>query len=153
MPPFSSYIPPSALSRLATYTQAALQTATPTAWTTGNSPVTLFTVTGKVLMQVMAVVTTALTSTGANGTVSIGVAGATAALLPLTVVDGTNFPLGAVWTDASPTLKAESLGDAYSAVFEADANVIATIATNSITAGGLIIYCRWIPLSPGASVS
>ncbi len=144
MPPFSSYIPPSALSRLATYTQPTLQSATPVAWTTGNSPVTLFTVTGKVLLQLMAVVT--------NGLVEVGVAGATAAMLPQVVVNGTNFPTGAVWTDSSPTLKAESLGDAYSAVFEADANVIATIATNSVTAGGLIIYCRWIPLSPGATV-
>jgi hypothetical protein len=153
MPPFSTFIAPSALSQLTTYTQAVLTTATPTAWTTGNSPITLFTVTGTVLMQVFAVITTAITSTGATGTISIGVSGATAALLPLTVADGSNFPTGAVWTDASPTLKAESLGDAYSAVLEASSNVIATIATNSLTAGGIIVYCRWVPISAGATVA
>ncbi len=149
-PPFSVYIAPSALSRLSTYTQAVMTTATPTAWNTGT--VTLFTVTGKVLMQIMAVVSTAITSTGNTGTIEIGVSGATAAMLPQTIANGTNFPTGAVWTDTSPTLKAESLGDAYSAVFEADANVIATIATNNVTAGGIIIYARWVPISAGATV-
>lgn len=142
---------PSAFTRVATYTKANLTAAT--AWTIGNSPQTLFTVTGQVLMQVMAVVTTGITSTGATGTLAVGVTGNTACLLPLTVMDGTNFPTGAVWTDATPTLKAESLGDAYAAVLVANTNVIVTIATNSVTAGGIIVYCRWIPISPGATVT
>ncbi len=145
-------IPPSALSQLATFTKAAIQSA-PNAWTTGNSPLTLFTVTGTVLMQVFAVITTGFTSTGTNGTVSVGVTGNTACLLPLTVADGTNFPTGAAWTDATPTLKAESLGDAFSAVLVANTNVIGTIATNNMTAGGIVLYCRWIPISAGATVT
>lgn len=142
---------PSAFPRIATYTKANLTAAT--AWTTGNSPQTLFTVTGNVLMQVYAVVTTGITSTGATGTLSVGVTGNTACLLPLTTMDGTNFPTGAVWTDTSPTLKAESLGDAYAAVLVANTNVIVTIATNSVTAGGIIVYCRWVPISAGAMVA
>ncbi len=149
-PPFSTFIAPSALSQLSTYTQAVMTTATPTAWNVGT--VNLFTVTGKVLVQIMAVVTTAITSTGATGTLEVGVAGATASMLPQAVVNGSNFVLGAVWTDTTPTLKAESLGDAFSAVFEADANIIATVATNNVMAGGIIFYCRWVPLSAGATV-
>lgn len=142
---------PSAFPRTAPYTKANLTAAT--AWTTGNSPQTLFTVTGNVLMQVYAVVTTGITSTGATGTLSVGVTGNTACLLPLTTMDGSNFPTGAVWTDSSPTLKAESLGDAYASVLVANTNVIVTIATNSVTAGGIIVYCRWVPISAGATVA
>lgn len=143
---------PSAFPRLATYTKAAIQTA-PGAWTTANSPLTLFTVTGTVLMQVYGVVTTGFTSTGTTGTVEIGVTGNTACLLPQVTANGTNFPTGAVWTDGSPTLKAESLGDAFSAVLVANTNVIGTIATNNMTAGGIVLYCRWIPISAGATVT
>lgn len=151
-PPFSQFIAPSALSRLATYTQAVMTTATPTAWTTGNTGFTLFTVTGDVLVQMWAEVTTAITSTSNTGTLSVGVTGDTASLIPLTTADGTNFPLGSVWTDTSPTTKASVLGATYAAVAIKNTNILAAIATNSVTAGGIIIYCRWIPISAGATL-
>lgn len=141
---------PAAFSRVAVFTKADI-TAGAASWTTGHSPISLFTVTGQVLCQVYAVITTGFTSTGTNGTVAIGVSGNTASLLPQTTADGTNFPTGAVWTDSSPTLKAESLGDAYAAVL-VNSNIIGTIATNSMTAGGIVIFCRWVPISDDGEV-
>lgn len=143
---------PSAFTRLATYTKAAIASA-PGAWTTGNSPLTLFTVTGLVLCQVVGAITTGFTSTGATGTVAVGVTGNTAVLLPQTTADGSNFPTGAAWVDSSPTVKAESLQDATAAVLVYNTNIIGTIATNSMTAGGVILVCRWVPMSLGASVA
>ncbi len=88
-----------------------------------------------------------------TGTVAVGVTGNTACLLPQTTMDGTNFPLGSVWVDSSPTLKAESLQDAYASVAVNSTNIIGTIATNSATAGGIVIVCRWVPLTAGATVT
>lgn len=137
---------------LAKYTQPTLQSATPTAFTTGNSPITLFTVTGTVLMRVFGVVTNALTSTGTNGTIALGVTASTGGFIAATTADGTNFPTGAVWVDTSPTVRAEALPATSGFFLNNGGNVLATIATNSMTAGGLIIYCQWLPVTPGATV-
>lgn len=123
--------------------------------TTGASPVTLFTVTGDVLARVYAVIPTAITSTLNNGTLAIGVLGATAALLAATTADGTNFPDNSVWAgDTSPTVACEALSAIALtwALMTNGADIIATIATNSMTAGAITFYCEYIPLSSGGAV-
>lgn len=124
------------------------------ALTTGLSPVTLFTVTGDVIVRVWATVQTGLTSTATTGTLEIGVTGNTAGLLPQVVANGTNFPTGAVWVDVTPTLKSEAFTAANTnwAPIAGSANVICTIATNSMTAGAITFYCQYLPVSSGASV-
>ena len=135
------------------YAQPTIQSATPTAWTTGNSPVTLFTVTGTVLARVYGVVgATPFTSTGGTGTLAVGVAGATGAFIAASTANGTtNFVANAAWVDATPTLTAEAIpATAWTLV---TGNIILTIATNSMTAGAVTMYCDWIPVSTGASVA
>ena len=131
----------------------ASKTVAGTALTTGASPFTLFTVTGTVLMRVWAFITTGLTSTGGTGTIAIGVTGNTAALIAATTADGTNFPTGSVWAgDTSPTVKGEALtGSSLNGALIAS-NVIATIATNSMTAGSITFFAEWRPVSAGATV-
>lgn len=123
--------------------------------TTGLSPVTLFNVEGDVLARVWATVQTGIASTGATGTIAIGVTGNTGAFLAATTADGTNFPAGSVWAgDTSPTVKAEVFSGAALnwCPIAGGADIIATIATNSMTAGAIKFYCQFIPLDATASV-
>ncbi len=131
-----------------------------TALTTGASPVTIFTVTGDVIARVFAVVGTALTSTGATGTLSVGVSGAVTALLGTTTVDGTALhTAGGVWTGATSSVGA---GTTTAAVFSntalnfavvgAGSAITVTVATNSMTAGTIVFYCEWLPLSATGNV-
>lgn len=125
-------------------------TAAATSFTTGASPVTLFQVDGDVMVRVFATVQTGLTSTSSTGTLAIGVTGNTGALIAATTMDGTNFPTGAVWAgDTSPTVKGEALSNAALnwCVIAGGADIIATVATNSATAGAITFYCQWVPLS------
>lgn len=125
-----------------------------TSFTTVLSPVTLFTVTGVVLVRVWASIATALASTLNNGTLAIGVTGNTGACIAATTADGTNFATGTIWAgDTSPTVKGEALtSGALNGVLINGVDIIATIATNSMTAGVMTFYCEWRPVSVGASV-
>ncbi len=137
-----------------TYTQPTVASATPTAWTTGNSPVALFTVTGTILCRTYGVVgATALTSTGATGTLSVGVAGNTACLLPVTTVSGGGqFLINGAWVDSTPTVTAKLLATATSPWVLLTGNIILTVATNSMTAGAIVMVCEWVAVTAGATV-
>ena len=123
------------------------------AYETGDSPVTIFTVTGDVLVRAFGVVKTACTSTGTNGTLELGVAGATAVLLVQDAVDGTAFDTGFTWT------KTTACSDDNVALLDAEwillgngPDIILTIATNSMTAGIVQFGLQWIPMSANANV-
>lgn len=125
-----------------------------TSLTTGLSPVSAFTVTGHVMLRIFGVVgATPLASTSNNGTLAVGISGSTTIYLGTTTADGTNFTAGAVWIDTSPTLKSEAFV-AANLVWHlvSSVTVIVTVATNSMTAGVLTLYCEWRPLSSGATV-
>lgn len=139
-----------------TYTNATIQSATPTAWTTANSPITLWTVTGVVAARVFGVVgATALTSTLNTGTLSVGIVSSVQLFLPTTTVDGVGgtFAISNIWQDATPTLLGEVLAAtplAWATV--SGTPIILTIATNNMTAGAMTLYCQWVPISAGATV-
>ena len=135
-----------------TYTQPTIQSATPTAWTTANSPITLWTVTGTILARVYGVVgATAFTSTAGTGTLAIGVAGATGAFIAATTANvTTNFVANAAWIDTTPAVTAELMASA--AWVLCTGNIILTIATNNMTAGAVVLNLDWIPVTAGATV-
>lgn len=100
---------------------------------------TLFTVTGTVALSIFGVVSGAdLTGTG---TLEVGIAGNTASLIAQTT--GTDLDVGEIWIDSTPGTV--QLLPAFSIV--SGANVIQTIATNTITAGTITYYCTWVPIS------
>lgn len=137
--------------RRAIMTKADVTVAT--AWTTGNSPITLFTVTGRVLMRIAAFTTAAFTSTATTGTLALGVAAATTLFMGTTTANGTNFPAANVpWVGTTAVVGAALQQNASQWFLNASANVILTVATNSMTAGGMVLVCEWIPLSAGATV-
>ena len=143
--------------RLTTFTKADVTaTGQGGAWTTANSPITLFTITGTVRIRITADVTTAVTSTANTGTLAVGIAGSTGLFFAAATVNGTNFPLNAVWELIATAPLATQVADtaAQDAGFTvSNTNVILTIATNNMTAGGMRIYAQWTPLSPGATVT
>lgn len=119
---------------------------------TGFDTATVFTVTGDVEVEFIGVVpTTAITSTSGTTALSLGVSGATSAFLGDSFIDNAvNFLIGSVWGSGG-------VGSKYGnwstkAVIGAGADVILTRDVDDITAGDLVIYCRWYPLSDGASI-
>ncbi len=133
------------------FAQPTVQSATPVAWTTANSPVALWTVTGSVLARVYGVVGgTAFASTATTGTLSVGVAGNVGVFLPTTTANGTNLIANTAWVDNAPTVTAKIIASAAWVV--TTGNIILTVATNTMTAGAIVMYCDWIPITAGASV-
>lgn len=138
------------------YTQPTVQSATPTAFTTANSPITLFTVTGAVLCRIYGVASTLLTSTANTGTLALGITGTTGLFIAATTANGsTNFIANSIWLDNAPTVLGKALPALSNTLNVAlsNANVILTVATNNMTAGGLVVYCDWIAVSAGATVT
>lgn len=127
------------------------------AWTTANSPITLFTVSGLVLCRVYGRATTLLTSTANTGTLAVGITGTTTLYLGTTTANGsTNFIANAIWVDTAPTVLSKALAAINSQggfIAASNSNIILTIATNNMTAGGIELYCDWIPVSASATVT
>lgn len=137
--------------RLTQVTKADVTAAT--AWTTGNSPVTLFTVTGDVLFNCWGVVTTALTSTGGTGTLALGTADATGAVIAATTINSTILHVAKqIWTSTAGIQATYALPGTSGWFAISSSNIVLTIATNSMSAGGMNIFCLWIPVSAGATV-
>lgn len=102
---------------------------------------TLFTVTGDVLVEIIA--TCSVDLVGVNATASVGVAGAVSNILATTTATGIDAGMG--WDDNTP-----SLAEAHTIsqnIIGAGLDIIETIATADITAGALTYYCFWRPLS------
>ena len=136
------------LGRLATYTAADMSSD----FDVADSPVTIFTVTGDVLVQVFGIVqAVALTSASSTGTLAIGTPEVVAGIIAASTVNGTQFAATDVWVDATPDVDLEPITDSWFGV-GGGANIIVTIATNNITAGAMEIYCLWRPLSSNANV-
>lgn len=109
---------------------------------TGN-PATLFTVTGDVVLRVIAICKASLA--GASATLEVGFTGNTAALIAQTTA--TNIDINEIWHDSTPDalVELETVGAAR--IVSNGQDVIQTVATANITSGSIIYYCFWRPLS------
>lgn len=112
---------------------------------TGN-PQTLFTVTGTVLLRVLARCTTNLTST--SGTLEVGTALSTAGLIAQTTASA--IDANEIWHDATPDSSIEATTVLTQKIVSQ--NVIQTVATADVSAGVIVYTALWYPLSAGASV-
>ncbi len=140
--------------RVTALTKADVTAGGATAWTTANTGLTLFTVTGDVLLNVWGAVTTPLTSTGANGTLAVGTAASTGGIIAATTVDGTKLHTAKyIWASTAGTPDILTLPNTSGWYAVSGTNIVLTIATNSMSAGGMTLYCIWMPISSGASVS
>ena len=108
--------------------------------TTG--PVTLFNVSGQVLVRLIAIVQTTCASAGACNA-SVGIAGATAVFIPTT--DVTLLAAGEIWHDGAPDSKIE-LGSVAAEYIVADgSNIILTLSAQ-VDSGEIAFYAIWGPL-------
>jgi len=116
---------------------------------TGATPITVFTVTGDVVMAVVGVVKTSLTTSDAI-TAELGVSGATTAFIAQ-VADATGLAQHEIWHDASPdaTIELESVW--ADRIVSNGQDVILT-TTGTVTDGDITFYCRWYPLSSDGNV-
>lgn len=107
---------------------------------TGN-PYTLFTVTGTILLRLLAKCTVNLD--GASATLEVGTALTTAGLIAQTTA--TNIDANEIWHDATPDASVE-LSSVLTEKIVAQ-NVIQTVGTANITAGAITYTAFWYPLS------
>ena len=115
---------------------------------TGN-PADLFTVTGDVIVKVMAVCDTLLASGGA-ATLEIGVSGDTAVFIAQTTA--TDIDANEIWHDASPDNSIELESVAGERIVTNGQDIIQTVGTTDISSGAITYYCLWRQLSANANV-
>ena len=135
--PFTSRIPKYFYKKI-TFTGAAGLGATGT--------VAIGTVTGAIWLQAFACrCLTLLTSSG--GTVELGVASNTAALIAQTTA--TDIDASEFWRDATP-----EFGISPMIMDQAiKGNLILTVGTAAVSAGVLEFYGYWLPLSPDGQIA
>ena len=124
------------------------ETATITfADTAASSPV-LFTVTGDVIVKIIAVCTTDLTSAAAAN-VEVGIAGTTNAIIATTVA--TTIDAREIWHDNAADSEIEALSTAREYIIT-DGNDILITLSAQVDTGTLVFYCDWVPLSANGNV-
>jgi hypothetical protein len=116
---------------------------------TGATPISVFTVTGDVVLAVIGVCKDSLTTDG-EITIELGVAGDTAKLI-LQVVDATELTVNRIWHNATPdsTIVMTTVWSEY--LVSNGQDVILT-TTGNVTAGTVDFYCKWYPLSADGNV-
>ena len=112
----------------------------------------LFTVYGDVLLHVFGICN--VLPVGASGTLEVGVASNTAAIIAQETAS--EIALGNVFVSATQSVGvARLVGQPFVAAGRADGSaltIIETVATTDLSAGQIDYYCLWIPLEPGAKV-
>jgi len=109
--------------------------------------VNLFTVTGDVIVRIVAVVKTNCASGGCN--VSVGIAADVDAIIPVT--DITLLAAQEIWHDATPDTEIEALGSMREHIIT-DGNDITLNSSAADNSGAITFYCFWTALSSGATV-
>lgn len=104
---------------------------------------TLFTVTGTVLIRLLAVCETSLTAAADAPTLEVGVSGSTASLIAQTT--GTNIDVGEIWHDATPDAPVELSSVLTEKIISSD--IILTIASGTVGVGQIKFIAAWYPLT------
>jgi len=105
--------------------------------------VNLFTITGGVDISLKAFCDTNLTEAGATATIEIGISGNTAYIIATT--NAVDIDADEVWKGAGPTSAIELTSDASKEVTIKEANIIATIGAQNVTAGVIDFVIIYVP--------
>ena len=111
-------------------------------------PITLFTVTGTVIVNVACTCLINVASAAA-GSISVGISTATAALMPVTVAS--LMVADEIWHDATPDANIELSTVVNESIIAGAYDIILT-ATAQIDTGRLEFYCFWSALSANGLV-
>lgn len=110
--------------------------------------VSLFTVTGDVLVRVVPVCKTNVASAAAAN-VEMGVSGDTDAMIASTTA--TDIDANDIWHDASPDSNIEALSVAREYLIVNSDDIILTLSAQ-VDSGAITFYCWWTPMSDGGNV-
>ena len=113
-----------------------------------GDPFTIFTVTGNVMVKVLAECTTDLV--GASATLEVGVTSDTAEIIAQTTA--ADIVATELWHDASPDSSCETSSVIAEKIIVGGADIIGTVGTANITAGVIDFFCYWLTLEDNASV-
>ena len=114
----------------------------------GAGPVTLFTVTGTVIVNVVCVCLVSVTIPGAE-TIEVGTTAAPAVLIAQVL--GSNIIAGEIWHDATPDAEIE-LSSVVQESIISDSNNIVLTQSGNVDTGTLEFYCFWSALSADGNV-
>jgi len=110
----------------------------------------LFTITGDVVVKILAICTTSLASAG-GCTVSVGIAADPDAILPAT--DVTVLDAREIWKDITASSEIESWTSSVRHYVITDGNDIIINPSAQVDSGALVFYCFFIPLSSDGDVT
>jgi hypothetical protein len=112
--------------------------------------VALFTVTGAVIVRLVAICTENL-ATGAGATISVGTPGTVDGLIAVTT--GVDIDAGDIWFAAAPATVLDTLANGMLSYIIGDgADIQADILVDAITDGTIVFNLWWTPLTSTANV-
>lgn len=114
-----------------------------------GDPANVFTVTGDVIVNIIAVCTTDLASAG-GGSVELGIGGG-AEIIPATLA--TAIDAREIWWDISPDAEIEPLSTIRDFIVTDGNDIQLDVTTADIESGVIVFYCFWTPLSSDGAVS
>lgn len=109
---------------------------------------TLFTVTGDVMVRIVPICKTNVASAAAAN-VELGVSADTDAILAATVA--TDLDANEIWIDTTPTTTIEAESTRRDYIISNGDDVILTLSAQ-VDSGAITFYCFWIPLSADGMV-
>lgn len=124
-----------------------------------GSPITIWTLTGRVLLVYgTAFCTETVVSTANTGTIALGTASRTLGFVGASTMGASSLATNEWWAEGAMIAGAQ--GDWVSGANQVTLNVaglsesiIITVATNAITDGTLVFDCFYIPLTAGAGLA
>jgi len=111
--------------------------------------ISLFTVTGSVVVKVVGICSTNIA--GASSTIEVGTTGKTAGIIAQST--GTDIDAGEIWHDAAPDSPIELSSVIKENIVANGLDIFATVATADITGGALKFICLWKPLTKDGKVT
>lgn len=117
-----------------------------------GDPADVFTVTGAVVVRILARCTTSLTF-DANATIELGIAGNTAGLIAQTDLTVEGMAAGEIWHDATPDASMEALTVIKEYFISNGNDIILTVGTANVNTGVIEFDCFWDPVSADGNVA
>jgi hypothetical protein len=110
----------------------------------------LFTVTGQVIVRIIAVCTETVVEGVGGGTMEVGITGDTATIIAQTT--STNLDVNEIWHDATPDADIEALSVMSDFIIVNGGDIFITIAGQNVTDGTVEFTCYWTPISTDGAV-
>jgi hypothetical protein len=112
----------------------------------GNGdPATLFTVTGDVIVKIIAVCTTNIAH-AANATIEVGIGGGSE-IIATTDLTVEGLAAREIWHDATPDAEIEALSVMKEYIITDGNDITLDCGVANVNTGVIAFYCLWLPLS------